>query len=347
MSPARPWLLALFLAVGLLALLWYAPALIAWQLSSPAPLVSVTEAEGTAEAVDALLAEALSAAGATLLGEEVRSSDGVRHAVYQLPPGEEPLALAREIRATATARGLELYASPVDGLDAEVRAYAGAAVRQQLLLIPTLPSAEAAEAPRPKSLRERPLLAIIVAGLGDARAPEWLQEVPIPLTVAIRPYAPFSLRLAQEAALAWHEVLVDLSGHPAVVSDKKALAEAMAAVPFSSGLLSPVPPRAALPTPFAVLVQPDSRGEAPTAVRGQWVPAQRSLRRSAQDTLTRTRLLALRDGAAAIVLDLQDPGLEGVLAWAAQEKGFRIALASEVARADQVRGDKVAPKPAE
>jgi len=333
----RALLLALALTASA-ALLWVSPHLLAALLRRDPPAPQAIEADPAA--VDALLAEALPSVGAKLLAEETR--DGVRHAVYQVPSGASPLAAAQEVRGHATARNLELYVSPVDGLDAEIRAYAGPGLRQQLLLIPTLPSA--AEAPRTRNLRERPLLALIVAGLGDANAP-WLSTAGIPLTVAVKPYAAFSLHLGERAALSWHEVVVDLSDERDALRDRDALSRALGAVPFATGLLSARPPRMALPDPFSVYIQPDSRGLAPMSVRAQWVPAQRGQRRDAAETLSRTRLLAARDGAAAMILEASDPGLKEVLDWARAETGFRLALASEVLRADQVRGINVPAKP--
>jgi hypothetical protein len=334
---SRRWraFLATALLIGLG--LWGAPHLLAALLQAPTAL-STTASDPAA--VDALLSEALPAVEAKLLAEEER--DGVRHAVYQVPISISPLTAARAVREHAEARGLELYVSPVDGLDAEIRAYAGPTLRQQLLLIPTLPAD--AEAPRSRTLRARPLLALIISGLGDANAP-WLSTAGVPLTAAIQPYAAFSLHLGEKAALAWHEVLVDLSDTPDALRDREALTGAMAAVPFATGLLSPTPPRSTLPDPFSVYVQPDSRGLAPLAVRRQWIPAQRGRRRDAAETLSRTRLLAARDGAAAMVIEASDPGLSAILDWARAETGFRLALASEVLRADQVRGINVPEKP--
>lgn len=329
-------LLGALAAVGLG--LWGAPHLIAWILRADPPASSTVVADPAT--VDALITEAMPSVEATLLGEDER--DGVRHAVYQVPLSVAPLDAAQAIRQHATARGLEMYVSPVDGLDAEIRAYAGAALRQQILLIPTLPTDT--EAPRAKTLRERPLLALIIAGLGDANAP-WLSTAGVPLTVAIKPYAAFSLHLGEKAALAWHEVLLDLSDERDALRDRAALEGALASVPFATGLLSPTAPRMALPDPFQVFVQPDSRGMAPLSVRAQWLPAQRGRRRDASETLSRTRLLAARDGAAAMVIEARDPDLKTILEWARAEQGFRIALASEILRADQVRGVDVAEKP--
>lgn len=331
--------LRILLVVSLGAvMLWGAPLLLAWQLRTPSQQAQTLNADPNA--VDALLAEAMPMVDATLLAEEQRGE--VRYAVYQVPLARAPLDAAREVRQLATERGLEMYASPVDGLDAQIRAYAGAALRQELLLIPTLPANT--EAPRTRNLRERPLLALIVSGLGDANAP-WLANADIPLTLAIKPYAPFTLHLGEKGAHAWHEVIVDLNDEREALRDREQLTQAMAAVPFSTGVLSDVRLQMSLPDPFGVFVQTDDRGRPPVSVRHQWVPAQRGRRRDATETLSRTRLLASREGAAAMVIEATDPALKEILAWAEKETGFRLAFASEVLRADQVRGVNIAEKP--
>ncbi|MEL6345732.1 MAG: hypothetical protein AAFV53_21665 [Myxococcota bacterium] len=329
-------LVGLFTAV---AMLWFAPELIR-RLVQPETTLPAPAVTHNTETVDLLLSEELPLTGAVLLAAS--EEDGVRRAVYRLPPGASPQQAAEHIRLTGEAVGVELYVTRVDGLDAEIRAYAGPALRQQLLLIPTLPSET--RAPRTSTLRERPLIALIVAGLGETATP-WIASTDAPLTIAVKPYQPFSLDLARTAARAWHEVLVDLRGHPEALRDADALSKAMSSVPFCTGVLSEAPPRVALPDPFAVFVQVGARGTAPAFLRDHWVPAQTGQRRSAAVTLRRTRLLSAQGGAAAMVLEADDPGLPAILDWAEREEGFRVALASEVLRADQVRGDKVTPKP--
>lgn len=341
MSPQRwvPVLLVIFGFIGGGLLLWQAPDLLS-RILRDRPISSALSPEVNPEAVDALLAAALPAVRAVPLVEEER--DGVRHGIYRLPPDTTPLDAANEIRTHAQIENIELYVSPVDGLDAEIRAYAGPALRQQLLLIPSLP--KETRPPRVSTLRERPLIALIVAGLGAKRAP-WLTAQTMPLTVAVRPYQPFSLRQARGAAQSWHEVLVDVRAHPESLRGSDALGKIMDAIPFCTGILSDTSPRVPLSDPFAVFVQPGARGSTPAFLRKHWVPAQRRQRRSAAETLSRTRLLAVQNGAAAIVLEADDEELPEILDWAAKEQGFRIALASEVLRADQVRGDTVARKP--
>ena len=266
------------------------------------------------------------------LVEEERN--GLHHAIYQTRAA--PMAVAAAVRERAQAAGLELYVSQVDGLDAEIRVYAGPTLRHQILLVPTLPADP--KPPRTRALRERPLIALIVSGLGDARRPE-LTRLDIPLTVAIQPYSPFALRLAHQAAMRWDEVLLDMTGMGEDVRDRRRLSQAFHAVPFATGVLSDALPYSTLPDrPMGIIVQLEARRTVPMSIRSQWVPAQHSHRRSASETLTRTRILAIQEGAATMTVNINDPELPEVLAWASQTRGFRMALASEILRADQTRG---------
>jgi hypothetical protein len=290
--------------------------------------------------VDAFIDATLPTLDATPLAAEEHG--GIRHAIYQTRA--DPLVLANQIRDLATAANVELYVSQVDGLDAEIRVYAGPGVRHQLLLVPTLPTDP--QPPRVRALRERPLIALVLSGLGDARRPA-VTNTNIPLTVAVQPYSPFALRLAHQAAMRWDEVLLDMTGMGDAVRDRGRLAQALGAVPFATGVLSDALPYSPLPgQPMGVIVQLEARRTVPLAIRSQWVPTQSSHRRSAIETLTRTRILAIQEGAATMNIDVDDPDLSAVLAWAGETTAFRMALVSEVLRADQTRGIGVGLPPA-
>ena len=165
--------------------------------------------------------------------------------------------------------------------------------------------------------------------------------------MAIEPYSPFSLRLAHQAAMRWNEVLLDMTGMGEEVRDRIRLSEALGAVPFATGVLSDALPYNILPdTPLGVIVQLEARRTVPLSIRSQWVPAQHSHRRSALETLTRTRILAIQEGAATMTIRVDDPDLSAVMEWASQTTRFRMALVSEVLRADQTRGIGVGRPPA-
>lgn len=339
LTPTRPGFWILLLSVTLLAGLgvWLTPPVIATLIKPP-------EVHNTpdvvTEQVDRFVETTMPTVEATALAAEERG--GIHHAIYQTRA--DPLELARSIRQRADEASVELYVSQVDGLDAEIRVYAGARVRHQILLMPTLPTDP--QPPRARTLRERPLIALILSGFGDSRRLP-ITNTDIPLTVAIEPYSPFSLRLAHQAAMRWDEVLLDMTGMGEDVRDRIRLSEALGAVPFVTGVLSDALPYNTLPgTPLGVIVQLEARRTVPMSIRSQWVPAQHSHRRSALETLTRTRILAIQEGAATMTIRVDDPDLTAVLEWASLTTRFRMALVSEVLRADQTRGIGVGRPPA-
>jgi len=307
-----------------LALVWAAPWL-ARQVIRTGRGGTARPAEAGPARVDAFLAAGLPQAGAARLLEQAEREQ-VLHATWQLGPGRTAEEAARSLRDQARDAGIELHELPRDLLDAEVRVYAGSQLRQDLLLIPALP----ADTPPPRGAnrRERPLVALVVAGLGptDDRA---LVRRDVPLTVAIRPFTPFALSTARDAALAWQEVLVDLDAH------EDDLSAARASLPFSSGaLLAGRDPAPVAPLfPREILVQtaqrPPDLDPAVTTVE-VW----QARDRGTADVLARLRYLAARDGHTALLLQRSDPALDGVLDWAegADAAGYRLVLASEVAR---------------
>ena len=305
------------------------PPLIATLITPP---LNITAPGVLTGQVDAFVAATMPTIEATQLAAEER--DGIHHAIYQTRA--DPLQLAQSIREHADEAGVELYISQVDGLDAEMRVYAGPGVRHQILLVPTLPADP--RPPRVRALRERPLMALVLSGLGDSRRLP-ITHTEIPLTVAVQPYSPFTLRLAHLAAMRWDEVLLDMTGMGNEVRDRNQLSRALSAVPFATGVLSDALPYSTLPgLSMGVIVQLEARRTVPLSIRSQWVPAQHSHRRSALETLTRTRILAIQEGAATMTIDINDPDLPEVLSWAALTTDFRMALVSEVLRADQTRG---------
>ena len=88
--------------------------------------------------VDLFLEDALKRLGTTNVIQR-EEEDGVVRGIHQAPRDAQTEIVAQRLRGLADEAGLELYASPVDGLDLEIRAYAGPKLRQQLLLVPDLP----------------------------------------------------------------------------------------------------------------------------------------------------------------------------------------------------------------
>ena len=69
-------------------------------------------------------------------------------------------------------------------------------------------------------------IAVVIVGVGR-RDISSLTQIKQPLTFAITPYQPFSLRTAQQAAHHWHEILID----------QREMAPAWDSMPFYSGVL--------------------------------------------------------------------------------------------------------------
>ena len=305
------------------------------------PLRGVLGTDPVAD-VDEFVSIALNRVGADNLISR-RDEESVVRSVYRLVPGADPMEVASRIRTLAQEEGIEIYITQVDGLDAEIRIYAGPALRQYILLVPKLPAFPTLK--HKAQGTQRPLVSIIITGIGAQDVSKLLQAE-YPLTLGILPYKPFSLRIAREAALHWHEVLVHLplglseQDKTTGASGSKSLADATNAVPYATGVAVDGAVPSELPAhPFWVVVHPEAY-DAPKGSRHQLLSAQRSGRLHADEVLARTLHLAIRDGSAVLLVDANDPGLPNLLAWAdtADEEGFHLVLASEAYRADQVRG---------
>ncbi len=320
----------LFLVFGGALLIWLAPALLAAALSGPETKHAIQDRD--ADGVDAWLEDTRAALGLAP-PRATSEQDGVRHAIHTLPAGMDAAALSDALRARAAAEGLELYARVVDDVDAEIRLYAGATLRHRLLFVEQTPDPPALSA---RPWRERPLLALIISGLGDRGAPEVTGTV-APLTLAIRPRRPFSLQLGRDAIRAWHEVLLDLS------DSGLSVVEARTALPWASGVLG-APTASIGDWSRPIITHPV--GEAPAEDRRRLLPVQRPRHMSAAVSLRRARRRAISEGCAALVIDADAPDLAAVLEWAAAAngQGYRLVLASEAARAADLRG-RVDPSP--
>ncbi len=310
-------------------------ALIVWVAGGGSRLGPAWRSRGSApadvKAVDAWIAEVSRPWGEPAARA---TADGVVRARWELPPPLDPAAVAAALRRDAEARGIELYASVTPESDARIRVYAGAALRWDLLLVPPLP--EHPPRLRPASSRQRPYLALVVAGLGTGPAPAALDR-DLPLTVAVVPGAPYALRVARAAALRWQEVLVDLraAASPLIAEP----AAALAAVPHATGILTDGPPSGRF-AGAGLLVHPRGASLSRRPPGLDLLASVFAGEAGAGRGLARACALARRRGSAALVLGADDPELAEVMAWAgrAEDDGYRLVLASEAARADEVRG---------
>jgi hypothetical protein len=261
-----------------------------------------------------------------------REEDGVVRAIYRLPRGADNERVMRRIRAYSDEAGMEVYLRIVDGIDVELRAYRGPDLRQLLLLIPDLPAPPSFS----KGIKDpdRPLISIIVVGLGESEASTIIDQ-PVPITVAIKPFTPFALRIARRAAARWHEVIVDLP-------QGMAPAEAQRAIPHATGLWVDGAPVRPLNPEDVVTVPAERMGRRQSGERDRMrlLPVQQRERRTTMETLERVRHIAARSGVGALVVDASDPALGAVLAWAAtaHHHGYRMVLATEAARGSEVQG---------
>ena len=114
-------------------------------------------------------------------------------------------------------------------------------------------------------------------------------------------------------------------------------------MPLASGIWFDGLPVAPLNSNDVVVVPADRVSGARTNAGLRVLPAQRSDRRDAMATLDRARHIAARTGKSALIVDASDADLPKVLNWVSQAHtdGYRIGLASEVVRSEEVHGPSV------
>jgi hypothetical protein len=340
MAKRRAVLVAMGAAISLALGVWALPLLVR-SLRGPSATSLVSSGPARDE-VDQFVDAAIKSFGGLIVAEQEDEELVTR--VVKLPAGISAVALGEVLRRDAAAAGVEVYTSVVDGLDLDVRVYAGATLRHQLVLSPTIPSDPIA--PVAENRRTRPRIALVVAGVGATDASIAIRSR-VPLTLAIRPFEPQSLRAAHAAAMAGLEVIVDLSAtasapaapRGATAADMRAARDA---VPFNSGLLADQAPPAGVLGDLDVLVMPaGAPGDAPP----RSLFALHSQRRGAGELLLRARTMAIEGGHAALVVDIADPGLAGVLQWAssADASGYRLVFATEASRPEDTRGTNETP----
>lgn len=228
----------------------------------------------------------------------------------RLPPGEEPASRAEAVRAGLEHEGgaVRVYTTPDGPWAVVLRVYDGKRPTHRVRL-----EARTVEG---VDTRAAPWLALVFTGLGadpaEARA---LLEAPSPLTLAIRPYTPYALRLTQDALRAHKEVLVEL---PAGEDPQ----EAVRALLHPTGLLlggpgQQLPARWLAQEGLYVAVDPEESG----------APALRAARREGvralslpllqgdtpEDQARRARALAAGAGVAALRVPAGDSALQAAL----------------------------------
>lgn len=240
--PARLglWALAGSLLLALyLGLPWLAER---WLARRPPPSSAPPPAQGTR--VDALLAAEL--ANTTLVEEEPEPRQdaagtwSLQVLRARLPPGETPTDRAAALSAALTAESpqIQVYTTSEGPWAVLLRIYDGKRPTHRLRL-------ESSEVEAPAAATA-PWLALVFTGLGpSASAAQALIAAPVPLTLAVRPYTPYALRICQDALRAQKEVLLELPAD----EDPEA---ALRALLYPTGLVL-LEPRAQLPA--ALLAQ--------------------------------------------------------------------------------------------
>lgn len=327
----RPPLTLPVIGLALLAVIWLSVGRLERWLRAP-PAGPSAEAPSAAE----LSGRGLFPGGLppALRLEALRLEDDVWQAIL-VTESPSPVEELRPLVRRAREAGWEAHATPVGTIGAELRLYGARGLRVRAEVQPAArPLVAASRAP---TLRERPLLSIVVSNLGD-RDVQALIETPLPLGLAILPYQPHALRIATAGVRAGHEVLLELPR--AESSSAEDRAAALAAVPWASGVLVLGPPPAALPPlPFGVLVSAAPRG-GPSTISGYTVLSA-VVAAQPMAGLAEAQRRCAEERSAVLVIDAKNGALRDVLEWAAHESaaaGYRLALPSEVARADQVAG---------
>ncbi len=256
---------------------------------------------------------------------------------YQLEPGVDPESLGRRLQGLAAEAlpGAQVYVTPREDLEVDVRIYAGKRLVHRLVLVPTL------EEPSKRERGEQPaLVAVVVLGLGeDAQLDKAVLQAEVPLSVGLVPFSPFALRMAREATRHHKEVLVEL---PAEVDSDVAAREAVMAVPGATGVVLSVPPAALAPSLLLErsMVLLDATGTAEGAAlrnaREQGVTLLRrhdDLSGELRSSLNRAHHMARKLGAVVLVVDVATGHAGQVVAWlkATDRRDLRPVFLSEVA----------------
>ena len=137
---------------------------------------------------------------------------------------DQPRAEAEALKATLP-EDIEAYITSENELDVDLRIYEGKQQTWHLTFHPRL------TAPAARGGLDRPLVALLVAGLGyDGQAGQAVLEAPLPLTVAVEAFSPFALLHARDSALDHKELLLELPPEHEVAKAREAL-------PLSTGIL--------------------------------------------------------------------------------------------------------------
>ena len=350
MKLPRALLLAAALLLAVSGLAWWKgmDALRAFVFSSP-PREEIREGATDVASIQEQVSSSLPAVGLTeaehleenfLERNDRQGSWDVHETRWLLPPARDPQVTALRLRSLVEglADDVRIYQVESETMAVDMRIYAGSRLACRLHLTPSLP-------PWPSLDRSQPaMLAVVLRSIDQApHLARRSMELDLPLTFALSPYSPFTLRISRDAVLTHKEVL-------AQVEPDTTFLEALEAVPHASGLLLAQAPQGDPDSEAAHLAAEEVYllDVSPEGLPSHWlralhdagVPHIRGLLddpNSTEDIRHQFRHLAARTGSAVMVTDVDSSVAQELTAELeeAQTRSYRIAFAQECVRHHQ------------
>ena len=286
--------------------------------------------------VDAFLDETIPLIG----GDDLLARDeqnGIVRSTWRLGYGVGANDFAQTLRRQAADKGIELEVVSEQSDDVSIHVYGERDVVHEILVVSAAHRIDAPGfTPDPTG---RPHLALVFTGLGSTEG-ERIVQLPVPVTVSIHPFRPYSLAVAENAIHHWHEVLVDLTELEPTDTPLKAAD----ALPFASGFRIDAWPKANVPNmPLGVLLHP-MHAQIPQDT-GSLIPliAQDAGRLGLETAKSRALFHAQTNGVGVLTIPHDHPNIDMILEWVLQveEEGYRLVLVSEARRLDEFRGPRV------
>ena len=329
-------LAALVLSSLVLLLAILIPKWMAGLKSDPKPTSSPYSMSKEAE-VDAFLDETIPLIG----GDDLLARDeqnGIVRSTWRLGYGIGATDFAQTLRRKAADRGIELEVVVQQSDDLSIHVYGERDVVHEILVVSAAHRIDAPGfTPNPS---ERPHLALVFTGLGSTEA-ERIVQLPVPVTVSVHPFRPYSLAVAENAIHHWHEVLVALTD----LAPSDTPVKAANALPFASGFrIDAWPTGAEFPNiPLGVLLHPvhaQLPQETPSLIP---LMAQDAGRLGIETAKSRALFHAQTNGVGVLTIPYNHPNIDMILEWVLQveEEGYRLVLVSEARRLDEFRGPSV------
>ena len=328
-------LAVLVLSSLVLLLAMLIPRWMAGLKSGPKPTASPQLLSKEAK-VDAFLDETIPLIG----GDELLARDeqnGVVRSTWRLGYGVGSTDFAQNLRRQAADRGIELEVVSNQADDLSIHVYGERDVVHEILVVSAAHRIDAPGfTPDPSA---RPHLALVFTGLGTTEA-ERIVQLPVPVTVSIHPFQPYSLAVAETAIHHWHEVLVDLTETDPNVSPVKAAN----ALPFATGFRVDSWPTSEFPNlPLGVVLHPMHTPIPKEAVSLIPMVAQDVGRLGLETAKSRALFQAQTNGVGILTIPHNHPNIDMILEWVLQveDEGYRLVLVSEARRLDEFRGPRM------